>query len=85
MSCESNDTPFVMIQHLYQELFGDNQGSVSTAHLYENPHVQYLQSAKLFIFPMLGFLGTFSMSFYGLHRKAPWKNKNCCNLFPDWP
>ena len=52
-----------MIQHLYQELFGDNQGSVSMAHLYENPHVQYLQSAKLIIFPMLGFLGTFSMSF----------------------
>ena len=52
-----------MIQHLYQELFGDNQGSVSTARLYENQQVRYLQSAKLIIFPMLGFLGTFSMSF----------------------
>ena len=52
-----------MIQHLYQELFGDNQGSVSMARLYGNQHVRYLQSAKLIIFPMLGFLGTFSMSF----------------------
>ena len=60
--CESNETPFVVIQHLYQELFGDNQGSVSTARLCENQHVRYLQSAKLIIFPMLGFLGTFSMS-----------------------
>ena len=52
-----------MIQHLYQELFGDNQGSVglSMAHLYGNQHVRYLQTAKLFIFPMLGFLGTFSI------------------------
>ena len=52
-----------MIQNLFQELFGDSQGSVSTARLYGNWHVRYLQSAKLFLFPMLGFLGTFSMSF----------------------
>ena len=54
-----------MIQHLYQQLFDDtgNQGSVSMARLYRNQHVRYLQSAKLIIFPMLGFLGTFSMSF----------------------
>ena len=36
-------------------------------------------------FPILGFLRTFSMVFWGPHRNSLWQKKLCCNLFQVKP
>ena len=36
-------------------------------------------------FPILGFLRTFSMVFWGPHRNSLWQKKICCNLFQVKP
>ena len=36
-------------------------------------------------FPILGFLRTFSMVFWGPHRNSLWQKKFCCNLFQVKP
>ena len=38
-----------------------------------------------YVFPILGFLSTFSMVFWGPHRTSLWQKQLCCNLFQVEP